>query len=261
MRNPSASGLPKWPFIVGDLLLLSLSIFICANSHGPLRLGSALVAGACVALGAVLAILPFVLEYRVAARLVEADALGETVSKLGDLAKAAALVQSATTQWQDIQAHSEKAATSASQLTERITAEARGFADFMQRVDDNEKATLRLEVEKLHRAEKEWLQVLVRMLDHVYALHQGALRSGQPSLIEQLDHFQNACRDAARRVGLLAFVPATAEPFDPERHQLPNGDGKTSAGVPVDSTIATGYTFQGRLVRPALVKLRENGDG
>ena len=58
---------------------------------------------------------------------------------------------------------------------------------------------VRLEVEKLRRAEGEWLQVLVRVLDHVYALHLGALRSGQPNLIEQLSNFQNACRDAARR--------------------------------------------------------------
>jgi len=78
-------------------------------------------------------------------------------------------------------------------------------------------ATLRLEVEKLRRVESEWLQVAVRMLDHVYALHQGACRSGQPHLIEQVGSFQNACRDAARRVGVTPFTANEGEPFDAQR--------------------------------------------
>ena len=127
----------------------------------------------------------------------------------------------------------------------------------MQRANDSERATLRLEVEKLRRAEADWLQVLVRMLDHVFALHQGALRSGQPGLIEQLGNFQNACRDAARRVGLTPFTANEAEPFDAQRHQLVEEGAKPPPDAVVAETIAAGYTFQGRLVRPALVRLRE----
>ena len=100
----------------------------------------------------------------------------------------------------------------------------------MQRANDSERATLRLEVEKLRRAEADWLQVLVRMLDHVYALHQGALRSGQPMLIEQVGNFQNACRDAARRVGLTPFTANEAEPFDAQRHQLIEDERHTAPG-------------------------------
>jgi hypothetical protein len=54
---------------------------------------------------------------------------------------------------------------------------------------------LRLEIEKLRRGEGEWLQVMVRVLDHVQALHLAGQRSGQRNLIEQLTHFQNSCRD------------------------------------------------------------------
>jgi len=114
----------------------------------------------------------------------------------------------------------------------------------------------RLEVDKLRRVEKDWLQVLVRMLDHVYALHQGALRSGQPNLIGQLGAFQHACRDAARRVGLAPFTADESEPFDEQRHQLTDGDHKAAAHALVAETLATGYTFQGQLIRPALVRLR-----
>src|SRR5439155_27045441 len=151
-------------------------------------------------------------------------------------------------------------AGAARQIAERMGAEVRGFAEFMEKVNDREKATLRLEVEKFRRAESEWLQVLMRMLDHVYALHVGALRSSQPALIEQVGNFQNACREAARRVGLTPFTAGQAEPFDVQRHQLAEGDSPPAAGSTVSETIAAGYTFQGRLLRPALVKVA-NGNG
>jgi molecular chaperone GrpE (heat shock protein) len=96
----------------------------------------------------------------------------------------------------------------------------------------------------------------VRMLDHTYALHRAALRSGQPTVIEQLGQFQNACRDAARRVGLAPFVAAPAEPFDAQRHQPANEEVKPATDATVDETLATGYTYQGRILRPALVRLR-----
>jgi molecular chaperone GrpE (heat shock protein) len=138
-----------------------------------------------------------------------------------------------------------------------MTAEVQSFTEFMQQANEKERGTLRIEVEKLRRAEADWLQVLVRTLDHVFALHQGALRSGQPGLIEQLGHFQNACRDAARRVGLTPFSANEAEPFDPQRHQLVDGAAQPAPDAVVAQTIAAGYTFQGRLIRPALVSLRE----
>ena len=47
--------------------------------------------------------------------------------------------------------------------------------EFLAKANDSEKGFLRLEVDKLKRAEGEWLQTLVRILDHVNALHQGAL--------------------------------------------------------------------------------------
>src|SRR5262249_25442517 len=129
----------------------------------------------------------------------------------------------------------------------------------MQKANDSEKATLRLEIDKLRRMESEWLQVLVRMLDHVYALNLAAVRSGQPKLMEQLGNFQIACRDAARRVGLTPFAPNPSERFDAERHEVLDGNGQPAADSTISETIATGYTFQGRLLRPALVRLNGNG--
>jgi molecular chaperone GrpE (heat shock protein) len=94
------------------------------------------------------------------------------------------------------------------------------------------------------------------MLDHVFALHQGALRSGQPDLIAQLAGFQNSCRDAARRVGLTPVLAGEAEPFDAQRHQLIDGDSTPATDAVIAETVAVGYTFQGKLVRPVLVRVR-----
>src|SRR5262249_51317204 len=95
---------------------------------------------------------------------------------------------------------------------------------------------------------------------HVYALHVGALRSSQPNLIEQVGNFQTACREAARRIGLTPFTAAEAEPFDGQRHQLVDEKAFVEPGATVAETLAAGYTFQGRLLRPALVRLK-NGNG
>jgi hypothetical protein len=128
----------------------------------------------------------------------------------------------------------------------------------MQKANDSEKATLRLEVEKLRRGESQWLQVLVHLLDHVFALHQAGARSGQPNLQEQLGQFQDACRDIVRRVGLMPMEAAPDEPFDEERHQLLEGQSVTSEPR-VAHTLATGYTYQGQMLRRTLVALQSNG--
>jgi len=260
MQNQSDPKLAKWPFLVGDGFLLGTAYFISVASKMPIGTWQTCLLILCVAGGACLSILPFVLEFRISGRLAEANALTTAAAQMGNLEKIAAQISGATGRWQTAQEEAEKVAGAAKKIAERMEAEVRAFTDFLQRVNDSEKATLKLEVEKLRRAENDWLQVLVRMLDHVYALHLGAVRSGQPSLIEQLSQFQNACRDAARRVGLAPFAANPAEPFDAGRHQVLEGNGKPAPGASVAETVATGYTFQGRMLRPALVRLQERSE-
>jgi molecular chaperone GrpE (heat shock protein) len=259
LDNPK---LPKWPFYLGDGLLLALAFFIQNQSPRPMATWELGLMVFCVIVGALVVIVPFVLEYLALARRAEASQLATTVAQIQNLEQLATQISSATGHWQFVQEAADKTSTTARELAERLSAEVAAFGQFLERANDNEKATLRLEVEKLRRVEGEWLQVLVRILDHVYAIHQGALRSGQPNLIEQLGHFQNACREVARRVGLTPFAAAESETFDEQRHQILDGDGTVpAAGALIESTIATGYTFQGRLLRPALVRLRGNGAG
>ncbi len=255
MQDANPPELAKWPFFLADALLLGVAYYL--YYQGPLPLGMAqlgLGAGS-IAAGAVLSVIPFILEYRAAVKLAETAELTSVVAQIQKLETLAAQVSGATAHWQVAQEQAEKVAGAARQIADQMSSEAKSFQAFMQRANDTEKGTLKLEVDKLRRGEGEWIQTTVRILDHVYALHVGALRSGQPNLIEQVGSFQRACREVTRRIGLLPYVAESAEVFDPEKHQLVEPNAKAPEGAVVSETIATGYTYQGRLLRPALVKV------
>jgi len=257
MSDLNAPKLAKWPFFLGDALLLGIAGFIGYQSKFALGHWELCFVILCVVGGALLGIAPFLLEYDALVKVVEAGSLTTVVSQLGNPEDIAEQISGATGRWQEAQDGADKTVRSAREIADRMTAEVQAFTEFMKRANDNDRVTLLLEVEKLRRAEADWLQVLVRTLDHVFALHQGALRSGQRGLIEQLGNFQNACREAARRVGLTPFAANEAEPFDAQRHQLPEEATPPVPDAVVAETIAAGYTYQGRLIRPALVRLRE----
>jgi len=212
---------------------------------------------ACAAAGAAVAILPFVLEYRTAVRMVETGALISTVAEIRNLELLAVQINAATARWQVVQEHSNNSVNAAKDIAERMSQEAKAFSEFLLKANDAERANLRLEVDKSRRMEGEWLQIIVRLLDHTYALYKAAERSGQPSLVEQLGRFQNACRDVVRRIGLAPVIPAAGEPFDPQWHQSPEINPQDAAGMRIVDTVATGYTYQGRMLRTALVALQE----
>ena len=258
MTDDSAPTLAKWPFLLGDLLFVGLAALIVQMSVHPLAWWQIAACIVCLGAGAWLAILPFLKEYEAAVRHAESASLADTVAQIQNLETIASQIGSATSQWQNAQEASAKTVEAANEIAERMSAEAKGFAEFMLKANDAEKGHLRLEVEKFRRAEGEWLQILIRLLDHVFALYQAGARSGQPALAEQLGHFQNACRDAARRIGLVPFAPAPGEPFDLERHQLPEGQPTPTDVAFIADTLATGYTFQGQPLRRALVALAQD---
>lgn len=258
MTDRFESKLPKRPFIgaclMGDALLLGLAWMIFAHSPTPMGRWEILAYVICVGLGACLMVTPFVLEYRALMKIAEADRLKTAVLQIQNLEIIGRQITNATSNWQSAHELSTKNVESARQLGEAVTSGARAFSEFIQKVNDSEKNHLRLEVEKLKRGESDWLQVLVHIMDHIYAVYLASTRSRQPGLTEQLGNFQNACRDVARRVGLVPFVSAAGEAFNPKAHQLP--DTTTAPeGARVGETLATGYTYQGKLLRPALVTL------
>jgi molecular chaperone GrpE (heat shock protein) len=257
MSDANRPELTKWPFYLGDILLLAGAYYVYHQSKLPMSLGELAIGAGCIAAGAVLGTLPAWLEFRAAVKLAETGELTTVVEQVRNMEKIAAQITGATGAWNTAQESSDKTVKAAKDIAEKMALEVKGFTEFMQRANDTEKANLRLEAEKSRRAEAEWLQVVVRMLDHVFALYVAALRSGQRNVIDQIGNFQNAVRDTARRIGLTAFTANPSDHFDSQRHQLLDPKAIAPADATVAETIAAGYTYQGRLVRHALVSLNE----
>lgn len=253
MNQVSAPRISKLPFLIGDILLLAVAGYI-AFSGDFLGQWKYIAIISAVAFGAWLMAWPFVLEFRAATKLAEAAGLDSVTSKIKDLDKVAISIAKASTEWQQLQQSATQTVTAAEHIAERMTAEARNFSDVMRQMNESEKNHLRLEVEKLRRAEGDWLGIVVRMLDHVHALHQAGVRSGQRNIIDQLTHFQNACRETVRRLGVVPILAEPGVPFDEKAHQLTDGAKPENGGV-IGDIIAPGYSFQGQIIRLPVVAL------
>ncbi len=255
MTNDSQSP-PLWPFLLVDALFLGVAVLLLELGHRPLLWWEAAGLILCAAAGAGVFLTPFLRRSANSQTLAQAEKLADAAGKIQKLDELANQISNSTAQWQAVQDTAAKTAQTATDLAQNMAAEAKAFTEFLQKANDAERAHLRLEAEKLRRNETEWLQIVIRLLDQVYALFQAALQSGQPALAEQIGHFQNACRDISRRAGLAVVTPLAGEPFDPKRHQLIHDDDAEENALVLD-TLAPGYTYQGQLVRRALVRLQE----
>ncbi len=250
----SKSSLPSWPFLAADAFFLGLAVLLLQQGHKPLLWWEAMLLIACVAAGAWCCLLPFLRRDQDTQALAQARLLTEALNQIKNIDQVAAQITGATNQWREFQQQTEGISASNKSLTDAVAAEAKGFCEFLQKANDSEKAHLRLEVDKLRRAEAEWLHVVIHILDHVSALYRAAQLSGQPALVDQIGQFHNGCRDAARRVGVAPVAGREGEAFDPKLHQL-RENAAPDANAIVGETLIPGYTFQGQLVRRALVEL------
>jgi molecular chaperone GrpE (heat shock protein) len=259
MNNLTDWKIPKWPFFLADALLLGFAWFFIL--HAPRAVHYWEIAAACVVIGGILSLIPFYLDYRAMGKALEINALGAVAEKIQKLDTVSAQIDAVTKRWEIIQetlqAEAGKTTAAAGKMADQMAAEARQFSELMAKMNDSEKGALRLEVEKFRRAETDWLQVVVRILDHVFALHTAAMRTGDPKFTDPITNFQNACRESARRVGLVPFIAEPDEKFNAERHQVASGREKPAPDALVAETIGTGYTLQGKLLRPAIVRMRE----
>ncbi len=253
MSESTAPKIQKWPFIVGDVALLLTAFYLVSRIEGEFGLLEAFWCFACVAGGAWIMVLPFLKEFQAKTDLTEARELADSVEKITSLEALAKRVESATEQWLHVEDRANEINTTSKQIADKINAEAREFTEFLQKANDTEKNHLKLEVEKLGRSQNDWLQVVVTTLDHVFALAQAGRQSGQENLIKQLTAFQGACREVARRVGVVVVEPQPNETFDPEKHQLRDPDAEPEAGAKIIGLAAQGLSHQGRLLRKAVV--------
>jgi hypothetical protein len=182
--------------------------------------------------------------------------LANAVAQINRVEAVAAQIAQASSQWQSVQENAAKLAAASQEAAKSMTGQVAQFSQVFEKANDAEKSQLKLEVDKSRRAEVEWLQVTTRLLDNIYALWLGAARSGQQNLIEQIGNFQEACREAVRRVGLVPLLVRPGEPFNPELYERANDETPLPANPVVDITLVTGFSFQGQLIRRPVVAVR-----
>lgn len=243
-------------FLVGDALLLAVAWLVFRQAHRPMLPYEALTVAGATAIGAWLGVWPFVLRHRAAEAWADRAQLAGTLAQLQRLEDVAERIGLATSQWQTVQEHAAGAVESARQIADRLSEEQGQIRRVVEQGQNAQLQHLELEVNKLRRAEGDWLQTLVRILDHVYALYSAAARSAQPQLAEQIGAFQNACRDAARRVGLVPLVIPPGTPFDPQTHQLLDPQAALPEQPVVAAVVGTGYSFQGQMLRRVVVTVQ-----
>ncbi len=254
-RKLSAPRINKFPFLVTDLVFIGVALGIIYRSQAPLGGAQIFAVIACVALGAWACVTPFLRDHDVDVRLAESDNLTDTVQQIRQIKDVGLAVQTATARWQIFQENSTETTAAMQRMANQLSNDARNFAESLRQANDIEKTALRLEVDKRKRTESDWLKVMVMLLDHVNALYQAGVRSGQQNVIQQLGGFQAACRDVVRRVGLVAVEVQPGEPFNPAAHRLPEENQSVPEGAVIAGMLAPGITFQGQLVRPVLVAL------
>src|ERR1700759_458573 len=149
MSNQTEINLPKWPFLVGDAVLLGLGYLIFLHVHTPLghwEMGLFALIGI---LGAALAVVPYLLEYRTAVKFVQTGALVSAMPQPENLDQLGTQIATATAQWQGVQEHSAGTIKAAKEISEQMAIETASFMEFMKKADDSERANLRLELEEL----------------------------------------------------------------------------------------------------------------
>ena len=260
MSETAARSTPSFAayaaFFVSDVILLTAAWLVYAQAHRPMQFYELTAVAVCTGLGAWLGVWPFVLRHRALMAREERAELADAAGRINQLESLVQRIERVAGLWQHAEDQANRAIAAAREIGERISAEARGFQTFLEQAQNVERQHLQLEVAKLRRAEGDWLQAAVRILDHVYALFAAALRSGKPHLIEQIGAFQNACREAARRVGLVPHVAEPGASFDPAAHQLLDPNAAPPERPVVVDTVAPGYTYQGQWLRRIVVNVQ-----
>lgn len=256
MTDRSTTKLAFWPFVLVDLVFLGLACVIFSFSHRPLTIWESLGLIVCTGLGAWSFLTPFLRRDAAELKLAESKNLTTAVAQIQNLEQIAAQLTGATQHLQTAQEQSSKTVAASKEISDKMAEESRAFAEFLQKANDAEKNHLRLEVDKLRRGEGDWLQIVVHILDHIFALNRAAIQSGKPPIIQQIGNFQNVCRDTVRRIGLVCHVPEAQQTFDENAHQLLDGEPKPENGGVLGEVLAAGYSYQGRLIRRALVRLQ-----
>lgn len=135
---------------------------------------------------------------------------------------------------------------------ERVTGERDAYLDSSRRIqaefENYRKQVAQRETTARERANEGFVKELLPVLD--------ACDSAMANGSEDVAIMRNTLFDAMTKQGLERIEPTDA-PFDPEFHEaVMHEEGDGSTGAVVVEVMRAGYSWNGRVVRPAMVKVR-----
>ena len=253
----SSPSVVKWPFLLADFSVLVAAAGLAWLAHNrelPWSLGLAAVIAAAVMAGAWILITPFLRDHDARLKLQEQAGLADTVAQIRQMEKVAASVATTSNQVASSQTGLTNAIEASRSLVGVMHEERQAFTEFLQRRDDQERQTMRLELDKLRRGEEETMKEICHLLDHNYAVFLAGQRSGQPAVAQQLANYRAVCLDSVRRLGIVAHEAVVGEGFNPDFHQTWDGQPPAPESR-ITGTVACGYTIRSLPVRPIIVSV------
>jgi molecular chaperone GrpE len=154
----------------------------------------------------------------------------------------------------------EAAAAVETDIAAALSAERDEYKALAQRIqadfENYKKRVLKQQTEHLERAAEQLVAKLLPVLDTVDL----AVAHGGGEAVEQV---WLALTDALGREGLERIDP-TGEAFDPQHHEAvlhepveeADGDDAKAQGPTVSEVLRAGYVWKGRVLRPAMVKVK-----
>ncbi|MDB6055501.1 MAG: hypothetical protein JWN25_3024 [Verrucomicrobiales bacterium] len=255
MESHRRHTLPKWPFFLADLVLLTFAAVSMLRVGGPNTSTDRLIWIGTVCIGCLISLVPY---------LYTGASSSENTSAADDerLEELKLAVQNSGEKLPDLLVpHLDKMQAA---LHERflgieagVQASRKSFDGLITVLNQQQSAELahaRLETEKLRKGDGEWLQLVVHLMDQAFALFQAAVNSGQHAVAQQLSLYYSHCRDLVRRKGLVPLLPEPGTPFNGDEQMITEGT-RAAEDSKIASVVVPGYTFQKQIVRKALVTL------
>ncbi|HEX9783793.1 MAG TPA: hypothetical protein VGA56_13800 [Opitutaceae bacterium] len=150
-RHASSPPVNRWPFILGDLLLLAVACGVVAVDKSPPGLTTIIIVCVCVLAGVGLWIAPYMMQFEAAVRLAEASARDQLEAQGRRLVQAAEQLSNAVSRSQSTEEQAGQALGTLEEVAEKLAAQADDFAQALARSSEREIAELKTQIERLAR--------------------------------------------------------------------------------------------------------------
>ncbi len=192
--------LNPWPFLIGDAVLLVTAALISSQSHAPLTGLPLIAVASCVGLGAVLALVPFVLNHTRRQDLALAERQREIAALAQTTATSAEQISIAAASLHGIAEATTRAIKLAEHLPQKVQDKINDFKTQLNEVAVTENEALAQEVNTLRASEIERLETVlsgVRKTAADLAMIEAISRKHLSELNESLSRFVLAAEKAA----------------------------------------------------------------